>query len=55
MGYEERMYAMSENNSEQQIEGRCEVVHRMYEHFKNATQQNWTKEEILEVISDFDG
>ncbi len=59
MGYEERMYAMSDHNAEQQGEGhatgRAEVVHEIYEYFKNHALRIWSTPEILKVISDFDG
>ena len=57
MGYEDRMDAMSDYNSEQQAEGRCEVVYQIYEHFKKNYKPNdcLPIEEILRVISDFDG
>lgn len=55
MGYEERMEAMGDNNSEQYATGRAEVVHEIYQFFKNATKLLWWKEEILKALSDFDG
>lgn len=58
MDNEERMYAISDHNAEQQGEGhatgRAEVVHEIYEYFKNTTQHIWSTEEILKIISDFD-
>ena len=59
MGYEERMDAMHDHNAEQQAEGqaegRTEVLNELAEYFSLQPQKIFTKEDILEIISDFDG
>ena len=53
MGYEERMDAMSDYNSEQQGEGRDEVLGELKEYFSLQPQKLFTKDDIISILDGF--